>query len=217
MRMALVEVIGHLVREIAVSADLNLDQQKSQKQLNGLYDLLLERTLDLSSYVRTKVLSTLAKLCDLPVKFPKQRLAITRVAVDCLEDKAASVRKNAVILIVKLIVTHPYGLMHGGHLNQREWEKRYDDVVQEVRKVEKEVAKAVERVEGEGGDEEEGDKDDDEEEDEDDGEEGQEGDESTDGRRRKRCVILEHNLYPRANLFEQPPKVIRCAGRWDGS
>ncbi|EKM51723.1 uncharacterized protein PHACADRAFT_150370 [Phanerochaete carnosa HHB-10118-sp] len=148
MRMALVEVIGHLIREIAVSADLNMDQQQSQKQLNGLYDLLLERTLDLSSYVRTKVLSTLAKLCDLPVKFPKQRLAITRAAVDCLEDKAAGVRKTAVLLIVKLIVTHPYGLMHGGLLGQREWETRYEAVVQELQKVEKEVAKAVQRVDG---------------------------------------------------------------------
>ena len=46
------------------------------KQLNGLYDLLLERMLDVSSYVHTKVLSVLSKLCDLPVKFPKQRLAV---------------------------------------------------------------------------------------------------------------------------------------------
>ncbi|KIP06713.1 hypothetical protein PHLGIDRAFT_106688 [Phlebiopsis gigantea 11061_1 CR5-6] len=146
MRVALVEVIGHLIREIAVSADLNMDEQQSKKQLNGLYDLLLERTLDVSVYVRTKVLSTLAKLCDLPVKFPKQRLAITRAAVDCLEDKGASVRKTSVLLMVKLIVTHPYGLMHGGYLSQREWEKRYEDIVKDLQKVESQVAKAVGRV-----------------------------------------------------------------------
>lgn len=191
MRMALVEVIGHLIREIAVSADLNMDQQQSQKQLNGLYDLLLERTLDLSSYVRTKVLSTLAKLCDLPVKFPKQRLAITRVAVDCLEDKAAGARKTAVLLIVKLIVTHPYGLMHGGYLNQREWEKRYEDVVKEVQKVEKEVAKAVERVEREEGGEQEGEKD---AEDEEGDEEDDENEENPGERQKKRCAFFRHRL-----------------------
>ena len=103
MRMAMVEVIGSLIREIAVSADLNADEKQGKKQIKGLYSLLIERTLDLSSYVRTRVLSTMAKLCDLPVKFPKQRLNITKAAVECLEDKSASVRKAAVTLLVKLI------------------------------------------------------------------------------------------------------------------
>jgi condensin complex subunit 1 len=184
--MALVEVIGHLIREIAVSADLNMDQKQSEKQLNGLYELLLERTMDLSSYVRTKVLSTLAKLCDLPVKFPKQRLNITQYAVECLEDKSASVRKTAVSLIVKLILTHPYGLMHGGLLGLRDWEKRYDEVAEEVEKVKAKVAQAVERVDGEAaGSNEAGEQDgradeDDEDEDEDD-EEGEETDHSAPG------------------------------------
>ena len=49
MRMALVEVIGYLIREMAMSADM--DQKQSEKQLKGLYELLLERTMDNSSYV----------------------------------------------------------------------------------------------------------------------------------------------------------------------
>lgn len=185
MRVALVEVIGHLIREIAVSADLNMDEQQSKKQLNGLYDLLLERTLDVSVYVRTKVLSTLAKLCDLPVKFPKQRLAITRAAVDCLEDKGASVRKTSVLLMVKLIVTHPYGLMHGGYLSQREWEKRYEDIVKDLQKVESQVAKAVGRVDEANSNVEEGD-------DDGEGEDDEEDEEDTgvlsDERQKKRYV-----------------------------
>ncbi len=95
MRMAIVEIIGYLIRELACSEDLTSDAHQTQKQLNGLYDLLLERTLDLSSYVRSRVFSVLSRLCDLPVKFPKQRLAITRAAVAALEDKVAGVRKNA--------------------------------------------------------------------------------------------------------------------------
>ncbi|KAI0000131.1 non-SMC mitotic condensation complex subunit 1-domain-containing protein [Russula compacta] len=137
MRMAIVEIIGHLIRELACSEDLTSDAHQTQKQLNGLYDLLLERTLDLSSYVRSKVLTVISRLCDLPVKFPKQRLAITRAAVAALEDKVAGVRKNAISLIVKLIVTHPYGLMHGGLLGMQEWEERYRGVVKELQKTEK--------------------------------------------------------------------------------
>ncbi|KAF8269469.1 non-SMC mitotic condensation complex subunit 1-domain-containing protein [Lactarius quietus] len=137
MRMAIVEIIGHLIRELACSEDLTNDAHQTQKQLNGLYDLLLERVLDLSSYVRSKVFNVLSRLCDLPVKFPKQRLAITRAAVTALEDKVAGVRKNAISLIVKLIVTHPYGLMHGGLLGMQEWEERYREVVQELQKAEK--------------------------------------------------------------------------------
>jgi len=137
MRLAIVEIIGHLIRELACSEDLTSDAHQTQKQLNGLYDLLLERTLDLSSYVRSKVLTVLNRLCDLPVKFPKQRLAITRAAVTALEDKVLSVRKNAISLIVNLITSHPYGLMHGGLLGMQEWEERYRDVMAELQKTEK--------------------------------------------------------------------------------
>lgn len=149
--MAIVEVIGCLIRELALSPDLTTDEHQTQKQLNGLYDLLLERVLDLSSYVRTKVIAVLARLCDLPVKFPKQRLSVTRAAVDSLEDKASGVRKGAVTLLVKLIVTHPYGLMHGGLLALHDWEERYRNVSAELQKVEGVVGKAVEREDGSDG------------------------------------------------------------------
>jgi condensin complex subunit 1 len=137
MRIAIVEIIGCLIRELACSEDLTSDTHQTEKQLNGLYDLLLERALDLSSYVRSKVFTVLNRLCDLPVKFPKQRLAITRAAVAALEDKVAGVRKNAISLIVKLMMTHPYGLMHGGLLGIQEWEERYRDVMAELQKTQK--------------------------------------------------------------------------------
>ena len=43
MRIAIVEIIGHLIRELACSEDLTSDAHQTQKQLNGLYDLLIER------------------------------------------------------------------------------------------------------------------------------------------------------------------------------
>ena len=147
MRMALIEIIGFLIRELATSSDVpSTSNSNVSKQLDGLYDLLLERTLDVSSYVRTKDLNVLSKLCDLPVKLPKKRLGVTRAAVDSLEDKASTVRKAAVGCLVKLVVTHPYGLMHGGLLGLKEWEERYRSVCEELEKVEGAVGKVVERA-----------------------------------------------------------------------
>ena len=145
--MALVEMIGCLIRELADSDDINTDTAQTCKQVNNLYELLLDRMLDLSTYVRTKVLAVLTKLCEMQVKFPKQRLAMTRAATVALEDKAAGVRKGAIVLIMKLIETHPYGTFHGGLLGLSEWEERYRGVKEELAKVGGGVGNAVE-VEG---------------------------------------------------------------------
>ncbi|KAJ3479305.1 hypothetical protein NLI96_g9147 [Meripilus lineatus] len=185
MRMAMVEVVGSLIRELATASDLEQASNSTShtsKQIDGLYDLLLERTLDISSYVRTKDFAVLSRLCDLPVKLPKKRLGVARVAVDSLEDKASSVRKAAVGCLVKLIVTHPYGLMHGGLLGLREWEERYKAVCEELGKLEGSMGKVVEREGEEEGsqageeEEEEGGEDNGDEMDVDDGAEEQEAD-----------------------------------------
>lgn len=159
MRMALVEIIGCLIREIAMSDEG--EQESREKKLNNLFDLLTERYLDVSSYVRAKVITTLSKLCELPVKFPKQRLAIAELTVGALEDKGSSVRRHAVALMTKLILTHPYGLMHGGLLKLGEWEERYNAICKELEEMDRQLDP------GAGGPEE----DDEEEEDESEGEE----------------------------------------------
>lgn len=144
----MVEVIGLLIRELSSSEDNNNDATQAHKQIIGFFELLLSRTLDLSSYVRSKVLSTLSKLCDLRVPFPKQRLEITKHAVAMLEDKAPTVRKAAMALLTKLILTHPWGLMHGGPLNLEKWEGYYKEVKEKLDKLEDAVGKAVERTDG---------------------------------------------------------------------
>jgi condensin complex subunit 1 len=45
MRMAIMEIIGHLIRKLACSEDLMSDAHQTWKQLNGLYNLLLECAL----------------------------------------------------------------------------------------------------------------------------------------------------------------------------
>lgn len=149
MRMAIVEVIGSLIRELATSEDMTNDPNQTYKQLDGLFELLISRTLDLSSYVRSKVLTTLSKMLDLPVRLAKQRLRITRGAVDMLEDKASTVRKAAVSILAKLILTHPYGDMYGGDLNLQKWQERYKNAKEKLQEMEGVVGKAVEKDEDE--------------------------------------------------------------------
>lgn len=147
MRIAIVDVIGYLVRDLVNSTDLGNDDQSVQKQVDVFFDILNERTRDLSSYVRTKVLAVLTKLCDLPAKFPKQRLDMSKLAVGMLEDKVATVRKNSLTLLSQLVMTHPYGLMHGGLMVRKDWEENYDKVSEELKKMEDIVGKAVENAE----------------------------------------------------------------------
>ncbi|KAG0695301.1 non-SMC mitotic condensation complex subunit 1-domain-containing protein [Suillus ampliporus] len=148
MRMAIVEVIGSLIRELATSEDMTNEtngSSQASKQLDNLFELLLSRTLDLSSYVRSKVFATLSKMLDLPVRLIEQRLRLTRAAVDTLEDKASTVRKAAVSILVKLILTHPYGGMYGGDLSLEKWEERYKTAKDKLEEMEGGMGKAVER------------------------------------------------------------------------
>ncbi|KAJ7052444.1 non-SMC mitotic condensation complex subunit 1-domain-containing protein [Mycena amicta] len=133
MRIAVVEVIGALIYDLAETDPDDESEGSQKKQINGLYDLLLERALDVSSYVRTKVLVVLMRLCEMKRgKYPKQRLAITQVAVGALEDKVATVRKSAVALLVQLLATHPYGKQYGGHLDINVWQPEYKALKEEV-------------------------------------------------------------------------------------
>ena len=196
MRMALVEVLGHLIRELAATLDAedNAGIAAPLKQINNLYELLLERTLDQSSYVRAKVFNVMARLCDSPstgaessqggpgttgqAKFPQQRLLMTRAAVDSLDDKTSSVRKASITLLVRLILTHPYGV-YGGFLSEAEWRVKYQEVADHLAKMEGEIGKAVEREEeaSQAGEGEEDEKEDDDED---------EGDEDGESRKKKR-------------------------------
>lgn len=62
MRMAIVEVIGLLIRDISLSDEG--DEEQKKKQIKRFFELLMERFLDLNSWVRCKVLTTLIKLCE---------------------------------------------------------------------------------------------------------------------------------------------------------
>lgn len=62
MRMAIAEVIGLLIKDLSMS-DEGEEEQK-MKQIKSFFEILFERYLDLNSYVRSKVLTTLIKICE---------------------------------------------------------------------------------------------------------------------------------------------------------
>ncbi|CDR99695.1 hypothetical protein [Sporisorium scitamineum] len=155
MRNALIETLGLLIKELALTDDsLNADgadagtqadatsdenrgsAEARKKQIETFFDLLIERFLDLNSYVRSKLITVCARLLDLPTKFPKQRTEITEMVIRHLEDKSSGVRKNAIALLTKLILTHPFGMLHGGELCLQEWQARYDIVSKELEETE---------------------------------------------------------------------------------
>ena len=145
MRQAIVEVIGSLITELAnAEGGDQADPKQTQKQISNLFNLLLERVLDNSSYVRSKVFAVLAKLVKIKTyKFPKQRLHITTTAVSALDDKNSSVRKAAASLLVQLLLTHPY-ILHGGMLQRDLWENEYNDAATALDKIEGAIGKVVE-------------------------------------------------------------------------
>ncbi len=62
MRMAIIEIIGYLIKDISLSDEG--DEAQKKKQIKMFFELLFERYLDLNSWVRGKVLQTLIKLCE---------------------------------------------------------------------------------------------------------------------------------------------------------
>ncbi|KAF8761119.1 Condensin complex subunit [Rhizoctonia solani] len=199
MRMALVEIIGLLIKEVA--EDELFEKERKEKRLNSLFSILIARFLDVSTYVRARLLATLTKLCELPNKFPTQRLRMTVAVVCALKDRASTVRKNAVMLLTKLILTHPYALIHGGPLNKEEWEAGYAKVCKDLQalgeveqgRIEAEAEATETKAEQEGGEME---VDGEEEEGED--EEGDEGDEG--GRKKAKKVKSEKPSAPALDL-----------------
>ncbi|WFD20122.1 condensin complex non-SMC subunit Cnd1 [Malassezia caprae] len=133
MRNAMIEVQGLLIKDLALHPDLGADapgdgdddMPAHRKQIDAFFERLLERFLDVTTFVRTRAIQVCNGLCDLPAAFPAQRLRMTEFAVQALEDKSSHVRRHAILLLVKLILTHPYGALYGGELSADAWSERH--------------------------------------------------------------------------------------------
>lgn len=129
LRCALIEVCGNLLADLSKQEERG-DNYKSQ--LNAFFDVLEERFLDVNPYCRCRTIQVYIKICDLEQKFPKRRQRVAELAARSLEDKSSNVRRNAIKLLGALIKTHPFGLMHGSQLSQKEWTARLQAVDAEI-------------------------------------------------------------------------------------
>ena len=129
LRCAVIEVCGNLI------ADLSKQEERGENyktQVNGFFDILEERFLDVNPYCRCRVIQVFMKICDLEQKFPKRRQTMAELATRSLEDKSSNVRRNAIKLLGKLISTHPFSMMHGGQLSLTDWTARFEAAQAEI-------------------------------------------------------------------------------------
>lgn len=78
------------------------------KTRTALLDLLAERVYDVSSFTRSTVLKAWIRLCQTQ-SIPKERIiAVTRLAMDRLQDKTVLVRKQSMQLLTILLENNPF-------------------------------------------------------------------------------------------------------------
>ena len=129
LRCAVIEACGNLITDLSKQEERS---ESSKTQMNGFFDILEERFLDINPYCRSRAIQVLMRICDLEQKFPKRRQAITALAARSLEDKSSNVRRNAIKLLGKLVSTHPFGVMHGSQLSYKDWDDRLKAVEAEL-------------------------------------------------------------------------------------
>ncbi|KAL3231391.1 hypothetical protein RNJ44_00426 [Nakaseomyces bracarensis] len=127
LRCSVVEACGNIVVNLAKEPSF---LEHYQQQISVLIELLQERFQDSNPYVRTKAIQGCVKICDLKVKFRKERLEFTKLAVRSLEDRSSLVRRNAIKLLSKLLLTHPFRAFHGTQLKLSAW-KKYQSITEQ--------------------------------------------------------------------------------------
>ncbi|MCJ1475189.1 Condensin complex subunit [Lambiella insularis] len=129
LRCAVIEVCGNLISDLSKQDERG---ENYKTQINGFFDILEERFLDINPYCRCRTIQVLMKLFDLEQKFPKRRQVAAELATRSLEDKSSNVRRNAIKLLGKLVSTHPFSVMHGGQLSHKDWDGRLQAVEAEL-------------------------------------------------------------------------------------
>lgn len=131
LRCALIEVCGNLVAMLSkLSQDDRSENHKAQ--ISIFFDVLQDRFLDINPYCRCRVMQVYVKLCDLEQKYTKRRQKVAELAARSLEDKSSNVRRNAIKLLTKLVLTHPFTKFEGGLLSEKVWTERLDGVEQQI-------------------------------------------------------------------------------------
>ncbi|SCU84144.1 LAMI_0C06436g1_1 [Lachancea mirantina] len=127
LRCAVVEVCGNIVIGISSKTE---DLDHHRQQIEVLLELLEERFADSNPYVRTKAIQSCVKICDLKAGFNRHRIILVKLATRSLQDRSSLVRKNAVKLLSKLLLTHRFTALHGSQLTLSQWKERLAEASQ---------------------------------------------------------------------------------------
>ena len=139
LRCSVVETCGNIVIDILKSEAQNpesIDEHMEHQnmQIDGLLNLLEERFLDQNPFVRTKSIQAITKICSSSARIPKRRQGFMLIAVRSLGDKSTLVRRNAIKLMCKLLLTHPFSATHGTQLTHSVWSERLKEAESELNK-----------------------------------------------------------------------------------
>lgn len=137
LRCSVIEACGNIIINICSN---EADLERYQSQTDTLLDLVQDRFLDQNPFVRTKAVQALIKVAELNVKFVSRRQTFIELTVRSLDDKSSLVRRNSIKLMSKLIVSHPFGMLHGTSLHLSAWEKRLIEANNKLEMIENDLS-----------------------------------------------------------------------------
>lgn len=105
IRNCVLGIMGHVIIRELTSENLTEEQKEIRDEF---LDDLLQHVDDVSGYVRSKVLQIWNEMQTEAAVPLTCQTKVVRAAVDRLEDKAALVRKNAVVLLRTFLETNPF-------------------------------------------------------------------------------------------------------------
>ncbi|KAF2746927.1 hypothetical protein M011DRAFT_468209 [Sporormia fimetaria CBS 119925] len=127
LRCAMIEICGNLIIMLTKQNEVEPNEQRAH-QIKIYFDVLEERFRDINPYCRCRVMQVYHKICDLDTKYAKHRLAAAQLAAQSLRDKSSHARRNAIKLLIRLVDTHPFRVMHEAKLSSKVWLKSLEDV-----------------------------------------------------------------------------------------
>ncbi|XP_031782071.1 condensin complex subunit 1-like isoform X1 [Nasonia vitripennis] len=132
MRNCAISILGIVVPSALTGDDLSAEKRAVR---DDCLDYLEEHILDTSSYVRSKVLQTWQKLCcerALPVSRQNQLL---QACILRLEDKVASVRKQALQLLRAILQNNPFA----SKMNQEKFSQNLEQAKADLKQLQTDV------------------------------------------------------------------------------
>ncbi|KAF2730073.1 hypothetical protein EJ04DRAFT_545940 [Polyplosphaeria fusca] len=128
VRCALIEMCANIaVALIKKAAEEQVVYDDNSDQIVPFLETVEERFKDMNPYCRCRAIQMYTRLCDLDQfrdlenKYTTRRQLVARLASCCLQDKSSNVRRNAIKLLGKLVVTHPFSAVNNGKLSGQEW------------------------------------------------------------------------------------------------